>query len=382
MLAPGAAPTWTPTLADSLRRGHHGGPLMSRRLRLPARRHGTSPTGGARDFLDADERMGGVPGRQPRRASYFDGGGELRRDRLPAPRASRGLTLRLFDPEREQWSLYWVQQPQPACCSRRWSAASPTARGRVLRRRHPRRARTSGAGSSGRTSATTTARWEQAFSVDGGETWVTNWIMDFTSAPPFRNARSVNTGSGRGPVLVGQCRQAGGEPSASGSPGGSGRTSRAAGRRRYGGGCGPAPGPGNGPARPGPGRCRRRRTRRAARRPGAGRGGREDRTTSMSLPTSCEAALSTVVTYTPPGRSTRAHSATIGRDIRRARRARCSSHTLLTASNSPSRKGSRAAVGEHDRAGQPGGGHAGPCAGAGPAPGHPQAGRGRPRAGG
>ena len=23
-------------------------------------------------------------------------------------------------------------------------------------------------------------RWEQAFSADGGETWETNWVMDFT----------------------------------------------------------------------------------------------------------------------------------------------------------------------------------------------------------
>ena len=28
----------------------------------------------------------------------------------------------------------------------------------------------------------TTARWEQAFSVDGEQTWETNWIMDFTRA--------------------------------------------------------------------------------------------------------------------------------------------------------------------------------------------------------
>ena len=29
---------------------------------------------------------------------------------------------------------------------------------------------------------TPTPRWEQAFSEDGGETWETNWIMDFTRA--------------------------------------------------------------------------------------------------------------------------------------------------------------------------------------------------------
>jgi NIPSNAP len=28
-----------------------------------------------------------------------------------------------------------------------------------------------------------TPRWEQAFSVDGGKTWETNWIMDFTREP-------------------------------------------------------------------------------------------------------------------------------------------------------------------------------------------------------
>lgn len=26
-------------------------------------------------------------------------------------------------------------------------------------------------------------RWEQAFSPDGGETWETNWIMEFTRRP-------------------------------------------------------------------------------------------------------------------------------------------------------------------------------------------------------
>ena len=34
-----------------------------------------------------------------------------------------------------------------------------------------------------------TCRWEQAFSQDGGETWETNWTMDFTHEPRCRNSQ-------------------------------------------------------------------------------------------------------------------------------------------------------------------------------------------------
>ena len=89
-----------------------------------------------------------------------------------------GASLRLFNPATGRWSIYWMdnisgalQQPvvggfvdgvgefygddqhedTPVLVRFRWSGIAANA-----------------------------ARWEQAFSVDCGETWETNWIMTFT----------------------------------------------------------------------------------------------------------------------------------------------------------------------------------------------------------
>lgn len=90
----------------------------------------------------------------------------------------KGFTLRIFDPNTELWSLYWVDnkgaelqtplvgkfengiakmyaddifkgQPIQVCFT--WSNMSPTY-----------------------------GRWEQAFSQDNGANWEVNWIMEFT----------------------------------------------------------------------------------------------------------------------------------------------------------------------------------------------------------
>ena len=93
-------------------------------------------------------------------------------------RAMRGMTLRVFDPARGLWSIWWVNgrdgilQPpvvgrfengvglfhgedvdeeRPIKVVYRWTVASEAS-----------------------------ARWEQAFSIDEGNSWETNWIMDFT----------------------------------------------------------------------------------------------------------------------------------------------------------------------------------------------------------
>jgi hypothetical protein len=141
------------------------------------------------DYLDPTSDWEVFPG-MSRCRPLFDGAANI--DEIDMPHLGwKGLTLRLFDRETEQWSLNWSASrsgrldppvigrfdgdrgefygddtfPQVLSSARTggipigtdvrvrfvWSGVSPTA-----------------------------ARWEQAFSVDGGENWVTNWIMEFS----------------------------------------------------------------------------------------------------------------------------------------------------------------------------------------------------------
>jgi hypothetical protein len=88
-----------------------------------------------------------------------------------------GLTLRLYDPEREEWSLYWA--------NKRTGKLFPPVVGKLTSGRgefygddthegQPIRARFIWSDI-----ATNTAHWEQAYSTDGGKSWITNWTMDF-----------------------------------------------------------------------------------------------------------------------------------------------------------------------------------------------------------
>jgi hypothetical protein len=112
--------------------------------------------------------------------SVFDGAGNI--DEVTFPTLGwGGVTLRLYDTSRDEWSLYWARS--------RTGFAMPPVVGRF--------------GDDGRGVFTseeiyegkpitvryvwseitaTTCRWEQAFSTDQGDTWETNWIADFTRA--------------------------------------------------------------------------------------------------------------------------------------------------------------------------------------------------------
>jgi hypothetical protein len=91
------------------------------------------------------------------------------------------MSFRFFDPEKKRWSIYWAD-------SRRCGELDPpvlgsfsgdtgvfvgedTFEGRPILVRYVWSSVT-----------TPKPRWEQAFSEDDGESWETNWVMDFTPA--------------------------------------------------------------------------------------------------------------------------------------------------------------------------------------------------------
>jgi hypothetical protein len=105
----------------------------------------------------------------------FGGTGNMDEIDFPS-RGWSGLTLRLFDPQEQTWSLHWVSSRRtvidPPVIGRFDNGrgeffADDTHEGRPVRVRYI-----------WSDMSATTAHWEQAFSVDDGLTWETNWTMD------------------------------------------------------------------------------------------------------------------------------------------------------------------------------------------------------------
>jgi len=90
-----------------------------------------------------------------------------------------GMSFRFFDPASRQWSIYWADSRRPGLLDPPvvggFSGDTGEFHGEdeLAGRRIDVRFTWSGV-------TTATPRWEQAFSDDGGETWETNWVMDFT----------------------------------------------------------------------------------------------------------------------------------------------------------------------------------------------------------
>jgi hypothetical protein len=109
----------------------------------------------------------------------------------------QGLGVRLYDPATKRWSVYWADQRTgilglPAMVGSfkdgvgeffsDGSFEGKPTRERVIWSRITK----------------DSCRWEQALSVDGGKTWETNWIMDFTRITPQDTGDKRGSSENRG----------------------------------------------------------------------------------------------------------------------------------------------------------------------------------------
>jgi hypothetical protein len=92
-----------------------------------------------------------------------------------------GITLRTYDPRSETWRIYWFDGRHPAAIDPpmvgRFENGLGTFYAEHMFEGKPVRVRFLWSRPSEQT-----CRWEQAFSADGGRSWETNWIMDFSRA--------------------------------------------------------------------------------------------------------------------------------------------------------------------------------------------------------
>jgi len=92
-----------------------------------------------------------------------------------------GMSFRFFDPVKRRWSIYWADSGRPGELDPpvfgTFSGDIGVFEGEDEFEGRPTKVRFIWSGT-----RTRTPRWEQAFSADDGETWETNWIMDFSPA--------------------------------------------------------------------------------------------------------------------------------------------------------------------------------------------------------
>jgi hypothetical protein len=111
----------------------------------------------------------------------MEGAGNVEDNFLDLPGgAYRAVGLRSFDAKSGQWSIWWLDGRMPL------GPLDPPVRGRFENGVGTFLAEDTFNGKPIRVRyvwsqiTRVSCRWEQAFSPDGGKTWETNWVMDFT----------------------------------------------------------------------------------------------------------------------------------------------------------------------------------------------------------
>lgn len=103
----------------------------------------------------------------------------LRVDAMPDGRPFEGMSVRLFDPGTGLWRIWWASTRAPGHLdppvSGRWAGRRGEFHGEDVVNGTPIAVRFHWD-----VFDADTAQWEQAFSFDGGGTWVRNWRMSFT----------------------------------------------------------------------------------------------------------------------------------------------------------------------------------------------------------
>lgn len=98
---------------------------------------------------------------------------------LPAGERALGYSVKAFEPATRQWAIIWIDNRNPLDFRPLYGTFTAgvgtffqvveASNGQPMHVRYIWDELTR-----------TTARWQQAFSFDGGEHWETNWIMKFT----------------------------------------------------------------------------------------------------------------------------------------------------------------------------------------------------------
>ncbi|NRQ40811.1 hypothetical protein HII36_54755 [Nonomuraea sp. NN258] len=109
---------------------------------------------------------------------HFDGAASFDEIAFPT-KGWHGLTVRIYNPATEQWSIYWASSARGVLDTSPMVGSFTGNRGEFygddVFEGRPIRCRFIWT-----VIDENTCRWEQAFSVDGEQTWETNWTMDST----------------------------------------------------------------------------------------------------------------------------------------------------------------------------------------------------------